>query len=389
MSSAVPVDPLSRFTYHRNLTTNTPEFTFAIETAGNQRIPRCDQTTLLHLLDPSRAPFPLKEQSTAFYTAQCAHYGLPERKTKEPAKKTLMTAFDQQKGTLRVPAHILAREKQAKKQFEAAAKQIEAEAKKAEAAAKKAEEEERKRLKKYEEIAKVRQRALADLAKVDAFEKKLLGGSAGSSKPKAAGASAAAAMAKKKTSAKQAATAPALTPAAKKTATKTTMAGAAPTTKKAATKITTSTVRTEPDNTHLPFLSDRQPRPYGQAASSSSASFGVQATHQSGSSVTGKRTRLPNRANQPLLRFLGSKRNRSSRPKCTRPNLDSHPKPSRNMVSIASTMSTTSSTTQMMTSIIGITMVLSHIRQDEGLCAVGRFGNTSSRAQHMAADRVA
>lgn len=51
-------------------------------------------------------------------------------------------------------------------------------------------------MKKYEEIAKVRQRALADLAKVDAFEKKLLGGSAGSSKPKAAGASAAAAISK-------------------------------------------------------------------------------------------------------------------------------------------------------------------------------------------------
>ena len=300
MSSAVPVDPLSRFTYHRNLTTNTPELTFAVETAGNQRIPRCDQTTLLHLLDPSRAPFPLKEQSTAFYTAQCAHYGLPERKTKEPAKKTLMAAFDQQKGTLRVPAHILAREKQAKKQFEAAARQVEAEAKKADAAAKKAEEEERKRLKKYEEIAKVRQRALADLAKVDAFEKKLLGGSAGSSKPKAAGASAAAAMAKKKTPAKQAATAPASTSAVKKTTNKTTTAGAAPTTKKSATtKITTSTVRTEPDNTHLPFLSDRQPRPYGQAASSSSASFGVQATHQSGSSVTGRRTKQAAKQSEP------------------------------------------------------------------------------------------
>jgi hypothetical protein len=61
-----------------------------------------------------------------------------------------MTAFDQQKGTLRVPAHILAREKQAKKQFEAAAKQIEAEAKKAEAAAKKAEEEKRRRRRRRE-----------------------------------------------------------------------------------------------------------------------------------------------------------------------------------------------------------------------------------------------
>ncbi|KAH8090861.1 hypothetical protein HD553DRAFT_18939 [Filobasidium floriforme] len=301
MSSAVPVDPLSRFTYHRNLTTNTPEFTFAVETAGNQRIPRCDQTTLLQLLDPSRAPFPLKEQSTAFYTAQCAHYGLPERKTKEPAKKTLMAAFDQQKGTLRVPAHILAREKQAKKQFEAAAKQIEAEAKKADAAAKKAEEEKRKRMEKFEEIAKVRQRALADLAKVDAFEKKLLGGSAGSSKPKAAGASAAAAMAKKKTPAKQAATAPASTSAAaKKTTNKTTTAGAAPTTKKSATtKTTASAVRTEPDNSHLPFLSDRQPRSYGQAASSSSASFGVQAAHKSGSSVTGRRTKQAVKRSEP------------------------------------------------------------------------------------------
>lgn len=151
-------------------------------------------------------------------------------------------------------------------------------------------------MEKFEEIAKVRQRALADLAKVDAFEKKLLGGSAGSSKPKAAGASAAAATAKKKTPAKQAAAAQASTSAAKKTATKTTTAGAATTTKKSATKITTSTVRTEPDNTHLPFLSDRQPRPYGQAASSSSAS---QATHQSGSSVTGRRTKQAAKQSEP------------------------------------------------------------------------------------------
>jgi hypothetical protein len=230
----------------------------------------------------------------------CALWAAREKKTKEPAKKTLMAAFDQQKGTLRVPAHILAREKQAKKQFEAAAKQIEAEAKKADAAAKKAEEEKRKRMEKFEEIAKVRQRALADLAKVDAFEKKLLGGSAGSSKPKAAGASTAAAMAKKKTPAKQAATAPASTSAARKTTTKTTTAGAATTTKKSATtKIATSTVRTEPDNTYLPFLSDRQPRPYGQAASSSSASFGVQATHQSGSSVTGRRTKQAANRSEP------------------------------------------------------------------------------------------
>ena len=252
---AVPTDPLARFVYRQlpSSVQNQPEFLFIVDTT--HLIPRCDPATLWQLLNPELAPFPLKEQSGFFYTAQCAHYGLAERKTKDVAKKTLLIAFDQQRGTLRVPSHILAREKEVKKEYEK-------EVKKAEAAAKKAEAEEKKRMDKIEEMSRVRQKALADLAKVNAFEKKLIGTAAGSSRPKAAGA----ASASKKTTAS----------VTKKTTTITSAAAAkkavAPT--KKVTTTTSSTARSAADrpspdpllrvNTYTSsFLSaPREPRPY-------------------------------------------------------------------------------------------------------------------------------
>lgn len=58
-----------------------------------------------------------KDQSESFYCAQLVHYGLKPLATKAAAKKALFKAWDDQRGTLVVPAHIAKLEAQLTGQF--------------------------------------------------------------------------------------------------------------------------------------------------------------------------------------------------------------------------------------------------------------------------------
>jgi hypothetical protein len=88
---------------------------------------REDPATLYVLLNA--VPPPTKDGKAArkpansdreahFYTAQLLHYGLPSLKTRDPAKKRLLTAFGGANGrTLNVPTHILALEMEMGKEY--------------------------------------------------------------------------------------------------------------------------------------------------------------------------------------------------------------------------------------------------------------------------------
>ena len=67
-----------------------------------------------------RQPPPHKDETGAFYQAQCVHYGLTEGKTKQAAKKVLLQALDANHRVLVVPPSIMKLEKELKAQFEAA-----------------------------------------------------------------------------------------------------------------------------------------------------------------------------------------------------------------------------------------------------------------------------
>ncbi|KAL1709208.1 hypothetical protein EV121DRAFT_276594 [Schizophyllum commune] len=102
---------------------------FYVEIEGKHRHPRCDATSLHGLLTytpgplltkkgqlAKRQPPPHKDPPAHFYTAQMIHYGLKPLKTRDPAKKKLLAAFDGG-ATLAVPAHILQLEQQLATEF--------------------------------------------------------------------------------------------------------------------------------------------------------------------------------------------------------------------------------------------------------------------------------
>jgi hypothetical protein len=63
-----------------------------------------------------RQPRPHEDESEEFYISQLAHYGLPPAKTKEAAKRALLSAFGTNK-TLQVPPKILDLEKEMHKEY--------------------------------------------------------------------------------------------------------------------------------------------------------------------------------------------------------------------------------------------------------------------------------
>lgn len=63
-------------------------------------------------------PPPHKDPTVAFYEAQLVHYGLKPLKTKGPAKKALLVAFEANNGTLTVPENIARLERDLAAQFE-------------------------------------------------------------------------------------------------------------------------------------------------------------------------------------------------------------------------------------------------------------------------------
>ncbi|KAL1721774.1 hypothetical protein EV715DRAFT_271031 [Schizophyllum commune] len=102
---------------------------FYVEIEGKHRHPRCDVSSLHGLLTytpgplltkkgqvAKRQPPPHKDPPAHFYTAQMIHYGLKPLKTRDPAKKKLLAAFDGG-ATLAVPAHILQLEQQLATEF--------------------------------------------------------------------------------------------------------------------------------------------------------------------------------------------------------------------------------------------------------------------------------
>ncbi|KAJ7047206.1 hypothetical protein C8F04DRAFT_1227273 [Mycena alexandri] len=68
-----------------------------------------------------RQPRPHEDQSEEFYLAQVAHYGLKAVKTKDAAKRALLSAFGSKK-TLAVPDRILKLEKEMREEYTAANK---------------------------------------------------------------------------------------------------------------------------------------------------------------------------------------------------------------------------------------------------------------------------
>ncbi|KAI5893733.1 uncharacterized protein SCHCODRAFT_02622611 [Schizophyllum commune H4-8] len=111
--------------------------TFYVEIEGKHRHPRCDASSLHGLLTytpgplltkkgqvAKRQPPPHKDPPAHFYTAQMIHYGLKPLKTRDPAKKRLVAAFNGG-ATLAVPAHILQLEQQLATEFAVSGKAVE------------------------------------------------------------------------------------------------------------------------------------------------------------------------------------------------------------------------------------------------------------------------
>ncbi|KAL1738716.1 hypothetical protein HDZ31DRAFT_69698, partial [Schizophyllum fasciatum] len=103
--------------------------TFYVEIDGKHRHPRCDASSLHGLLTytpgpvltkkgqvAKRQPPPHKDPPAHFYTAQMLHYGLKPLKTRDPAKRKLLAAFEG-RDTLAVPAHILQLEQELATEF--------------------------------------------------------------------------------------------------------------------------------------------------------------------------------------------------------------------------------------------------------------------------------
>ncbi|KAK1221327.1 hypothetical protein PQX77_015874 [Marasmius sp. AFHP31] len=97
-----------------------------------------------------RQPAPHKDSPGWFYCAQLLHYGLKPLKTKAPAKKQLLAAFDKD-GVLRVPDNILQIERELKAEYQSA---IDVAQKKYEEAQRKAQLEEEKKQQQAEERRK-------------------------------------------------------------------------------------------------------------------------------------------------------------------------------------------------------------------------------------------